>query len=100
MDYYGKRLATASSDRSVRIFDVVEGNYQLIATLPGCVDTYARALGVHRNLLPSPFSLLCGFALPKQTNALTHDIRCCVPMPAYFTIICLGSQSLVTRSAR
>lgn len=35
MDYYGKRLATASSDRTIRIFDVVEGNYQLIATLPG-----------------------------------------------------------------
>jgi len=25
MDYYGKRLATCSSDRTIRIFDVVEG---------------------------------------------------------------------------
>jgi protein transport protein SEC13 len=35
MDYYGKRLATASSDRTVRIFDVVDGHYQPIATLQG-----------------------------------------------------------------
>lgn len=25
LDYYGKRLATCSSDRTVKVFDVVEG---------------------------------------------------------------------------
>lgn len=49
MDYYGKRLATASSDRTVRIFDVVEGQYQLIATLPGYVVSAELAFS-------SPFS--------------------------------------------
>lgn len=28
LDYYGKRLATCSSDRTVRVFDVVEGETQ------------------------------------------------------------------------
>lgn len=40
MDFYGKRLATASSDRSVRIHSISGGQngqeqYQLIATLKG-----------------------------------------------------------------
>ncbi|KAH6560916.1 hypothetical protein BASA50_006228 [Batrachochytrium salamandrivorans] len=35
LDYYGKRLATCSSDRSVKIFSVEGGNHQQIATLHG-----------------------------------------------------------------
>lgn len=35
MDYYGIRLATCSSDRSVRIFDVRNGTQKLIANLQG-----------------------------------------------------------------
>ncbi|KAK4054915.1 GTPase-activating protein S13 [Microbotryomycetes sp. JL201] len=36
LDYYGRRLATASSDRSIRIFDVEQDNsYRLIETLRG-----------------------------------------------------------------
>jgi len=35
MDYYGKRLATASSDRSIKIFDVVGDQHNLSATLKG-----------------------------------------------------------------
>jgi protein transport protein SEC13 len=31
MDYYGTRLATCSSDRAVRIFDLKEGGVQTIA---------------------------------------------------------------------
>ncbi|KAI8049032.1 WD40-repeat-containing domain protein [Syncephalis plumigaleata] len=38
LDYYGKRLATCSSDRSIRIFDVdAEGNHRLIDVLKGTV---------------------------------------------------------------
>lgn len=33
MDYYGTKLATCSSDRTVRIFDVREGEQTLVATL-------------------------------------------------------------------
>ncbi len=35
MDYYGKRLATCSSDRTVKIFEVVNGTQSLVATLVG-----------------------------------------------------------------
>jgi protein transport protein SEC13 len=28
LDYYGKRLATCSSDRTVKVFDVVDGEAQ------------------------------------------------------------------------
>ena len=33
MDYYGTRLATCSSDRSVKVFDVFNGQQTLVATL-------------------------------------------------------------------
>ncbi|XP_071960229.1 protein SEC13 homolog [Antedon mediterranea] len=35
MDYYGVRLATCSSDRSVKIFDVINGQQTLVADLRG-----------------------------------------------------------------
>ena len=35
MDYYGCRLATCSSDRSVRIYDVKNGTQTLVADLRG-----------------------------------------------------------------
>ncbi|KAJ1657169.1 GTPase-activating protein S13 [Dispira simplex] len=35
MDYYGKRLATCSSDRTIRIFDVDQGKQTLTETLRG-----------------------------------------------------------------
>lgn len=35
MDFYGKRLATASSDRSVKIFDMADGTQKEIAKLQG-----------------------------------------------------------------
>nr|XP_058949466.1 protein SEC13 homolog isoform X1 [Pocillopora verrucosa] len=35
MDYYGKKLATCSSDRTVRIFEISEKNQTLVATLRG-----------------------------------------------------------------
>ena len=35
MDYYGKRLATCSSDRTVKIFEIVNNTQNLVATLIG-----------------------------------------------------------------
>jgi len=35
MDYYGRRLATCSSDKSVKVYDVVGDNYKLVANLRG-----------------------------------------------------------------
>jgi len=35
MDYYGKRLATASSDRTVKVFDVADDRHTLVAHLKG-----------------------------------------------------------------
>ena len=37
MDHYARRLATCSSDRSVKIFDVTDGNQTLVADLRGFV---------------------------------------------------------------
>lgn len=37
MDYYGIRLATCSSDRTVKIFDVRNGAQKIVATLKGYV---------------------------------------------------------------
>lgn len=41
MDYYGTRLATCSSDRSVKIFDVKNGGQILLADLRGLVYVYS-----------------------------------------------------------
>jgi len=38
MDYYGKRLATCSSDRTIKIFDV-EGGNEAAETLIGYIST-------------------------------------------------------------
>ena len=35
MDYYGTRLATCSSDRSIKIFEVKEGTQTRVADLRG-----------------------------------------------------------------
>lgn len=35
MDFYGKRLATASSDRTIKVFDVIGDQHQLVAHLKG-----------------------------------------------------------------
>jgi len=35
MDYYGTRLATCSSDRTVKVFEIVNGQQKLLATLVG-----------------------------------------------------------------
>ncbi len=47
LDYYGKRLATCSSDRTVRVFDVVDGEMQRGAgqILKGCVSQYNTSSG-------------------------------------------------------
>ena len=37
LDYYSKRLATCSSDRKVKVFDVSGAEQVQIAELPGCV---------------------------------------------------------------
>jgi protein transport protein SEC13 len=35
LDYYGKRLATCSSDRAIKIFDVLGDSHQHVADLVG-----------------------------------------------------------------
>ena len=39
LDYYGKRLATCSSDRTVKVYDVMEGGERKqVADLKGCAS--------------------------------------------------------------
>ena len=48
LDYYGKRLATCSSDRTVKVYDVVEGGERKqVADLKGCVQSLEPADGAH-----------------------------------------------------
>ena len=60
MDYYGCRLATCSSDRSVRIYDVKNGTQTLTADLRGhegpvsYLDTFSKT----NSLVELKFSLL------------------------------------------
>ena len=35
MDYYGRKLATCSSDRSVKVYEVAGDSYKLISDLKG-----------------------------------------------------------------
>ncbi|KAF7492259.1 Protein SEC13 -like protein [Sarcoptes scabiei] len=56
VDYYGTRLATCSSDKSVKIFEIVNGGQKLLATLnghEGPVWQLAWAHPKYENLLAS-----------------------------------------------
>eukprot|EP00894_Picocystis_sp_ML_P002629 jgi/Pico_ML_1/53146/g3749.t1 len=59
LDFYGKRLATASSDRTVRLFDVTGGRHAQIAKLEGHEGPVWRVSWAH----PTYGSLLatCSF---------------------------------------
>lgn len=54
MDYYGTRLATCSSDRTVKIFDVRNGGQILVADLRG-YDVVC--LSYHPSYFVTPSSL-------------------------------------------
>lgn len=56
MDYYGLRLATCSSDNSVKIFDLKNGSQSLVADLKGHVGPVWQVAWAHPkfgNLLAS-----------------------------------------------
>ena len=46
MDYYGTKLATCSSDRSIKIFDVKDGTQTHVADLK--VQSYSKTLVLQR----------------------------------------------------
>jgi hypothetical protein len=43
LDYYGRRLATCSSDKTIKIFEVEGEKHTLVETLRGYVTTNNRA---------------------------------------------------------
>lgn len=48
LDYYGKRLATCSSDRTVKVYDVMEGGERKqVADLKGCASLACCTCHVH-----------------------------------------------------
>ena len=46
MNFYGTKLATCSSDRALRIFDVSLGQQKLVTTLVGLVGVVFRLVGL------------------------------------------------------
>jgi len=46
MDYYGTKLATCSSDRSLKIFDVQSGQQTLLADLRGWVSLDHKIIAI------------------------------------------------------
>jgi protein transport protein SEC13 len=43
LDYYGRRLATCSSDKTIKIFEVEGDKHTLVETLRGYVTTTTRS---------------------------------------------------------
>ena len=43
MDYFGVKLATCSSDRAIKVFDVKQDQYSLHQELVGWVSLWSRA---------------------------------------------------------
>lgn len=43
LDYYGRRLATCSSDKTIKIFEVEGENHRLVETLKGYVNRFLSA---------------------------------------------------------
>lgn len=71
MDYYGKRLATCSSDRTVKVFDVVDGETQRSGghTLKGCVLIRRDTGGLRFSYAPQDTQVQCG-KFPGQIPSL------------------------------
>jgi hypothetical protein len=48
LDYYGRRLATCSSDKTIKIFEVEGEKHTLVETLRGYVTSEAAAIPWNR----------------------------------------------------
>ena len=74
LDYYGKRLATCSSDRTVKVFDVIDGEPQRTSggqTLKGCAFFWVPAFAFLRLMLHS-FSISFSHTGPVWQVAWAH----------------------------
>jgi len=70
MDYYGLRLATCSSDNSVKIFDLKNGTQSLVAVLKGHIGPVWQVAWAHPkfgNLLAS-----CSYDRYTQPYSATY----------------------------
>jgi hypothetical protein len=81
-DYYGKRVATASSDRSVRIFNVVGQQQELVQTLVG----YVSRSSVHGEYpcVDAPLVLLypdMKVLFGKWRGVIPSMVVCSLPVP-------------------
>ena len=75
LDYYGKRLATCSSDRTVKVFDVVDGETHRSGghTLKGCADARDDAGDSQYLHAPSDTQAQCGKSLGRIPNSVTFS---------------------------
>lgn len=97
MDYFGKRLATCSSDRTVKIFEVSEDQQTLVATLTGYIYIMIVSLMWLLNLLCSHEGPVwqVAWAHPKYGSILAS---CSYDRKVHFNIsICAVTHSLHQR---
>ncbi|KAK2184986.1 hypothetical protein NP493_248g01029 [Ridgeia piscesae] len=90
MDYYGTKLATCSSDRSLKIFDVQSGQQTLLADLrghEGPVWQVAWSHPIYNSLLAS-----CGYdrrvIIWKETNGIWSKLHECSNHDSSVNSIC------------
>lgn len=68
MDYYGLRLATCSSDNSVKIFDLKNGSQSLVADLKGHVGPVWQVTWAH----PKFGNLLASCSYDRYVSICCH----------------------------
>ena len=77
LDYYGKRLATCSSDRTVKVFDVIDGEPQRTSggqTLKGCAFFWLPAFTFIRLILLLSLRHLATPALYGKLRGLIRNM--------------------------
>jgi len=88
MDYYGLKLATCSSDNSVKIFDLKNGTQSLVAVLKGHIGPVWQVAWAHPkfgNLLAScSYDRYTVIAASDELRSLEKSVR---PLTTFHLLI-------------
>uniref|UniRef100_A0A7S4F6D3 Protein SEC13 homolog n=1 Tax=Chrysotila carterae TaxID=13221 RepID=A0A7S4F6D3_CHRCT len=112
LDYYGKRLATCSSDRTIKVYDVFEGGERKqVADLTGhdgpvwqvcwahpkfgnilASCSYDRQILVWKEVGPGQWAVIYKYAKHAQSGT-THLLCACMELGTFGAVAC-GEQQL------